>query len=110
MKTRKNTTVNLKKLDKCMTKKCSKYFKLRQKEFKAYTDDLIKTCPFDSYISKNTKNIKSMTKRYGKCVSKHYNKSTYKKLFNSQMECAKAKCANGKDEEQHFNNIIKRGI
>ena len=70
----------LDKVNKCVTKKCSKLEKARKEEQEKHYQTEKKTC-----TQKNTK-------AYLNCSTKLFDASNYKKLAEKVEECAKMKC------------------
>ncbi len=70
-----------KQLNKCKKTKCSKLYKIKEKEQLIFEKEQDKQCP------------KTLTNdEFYKCSEKFYNDSEYKKIFDEYVKCGETKC------------------
>ncbi len=68
-------------MQKCRETKCSKFYKIKEKENKIFEKEQVKQCP------KTLSNDE-----FYKCSDKFYNDSVYKKIYDKYAKCGETKC------------------
>ena len=71
----------IKQRQKCRETKCSKFYKIKEKENKIFEKEQDKQCP-----------KKLSHDEFYKCSDKFYNDSGYKKIYDKYAKCGETKC------------------